>query len=213
MGLICFDLDNTLVDSDKLHVFAFNKAFKKYKLPRVRDEVIKGLLGLTADILVEKIFPKLSSSEVRAVVKEHNKYSMKYAKEFIKPFPGVKPVLKKLKKDYELGIISNCARKEILSILKAANIDTRIFDVVVGNDEVRHGKPWPDEILKAEKLTHHNADYMVGDSPYDIIAGKKADCKTVAVLTGDFSRKRLKAKHPDYIIKNLKELPEVLKNG
>jgi len=213
MSLICFDLDNTLVDSDKLHVFAFKKAFKNYNLPKVKDVVIKNLLGITAKILVKKLFPKLSDKKIRDIVEEHNKYVEKYAKRLIKPFPGVKSLLKKLKKNYELGIISNCSHKEILSILKAAKIDVKLFDVLVGDDDVAHGKPWPDEILKAEKLTHHNADYMIGDSPYDVIAGKKAKAKTVAVLTGDFSRKRLKEEHPDYIIKTLKELPEVLKNG
>ena len=212
MGLICFDLDNTLVDSDKLHVFAFQKAFKNYNLPKVKDHVIIELLGLTGSVLVKTIFPHLSDEKAREVVKEHNKYSIKQAKNFIQPFPDVKSVLTKLKKDHQLGVVSNCAHKEILSILKAAGIDVNLFDIIVGDDEVRHGKPWPDEILKAEKLAHHNADYMVGDSPYDIMAGKKAKCKTIAVLTGDYSRKRLKEEKPDYIIKNLKKLPEVLKN-
>lgn len=211
MGLICFDLDNTLVNSDKLHVLAFQKAFKNYKLPKVKGHVIIELLGLTADTLVKTIFPYLSDKKIWEVVKEHNKYSVKYAKNFVSPFPGVKQVLKELKKSYELGVVSNCAHKEILSILKASGIDVNLFDIVVGDDEVRHGKPWPDEILKAEKLIHHSADYMVGDSPYDIMAGKKARCKTVAVLTGDYSRKRLKEEKPDYIIKDLKELPGVLK--
>lgn len=213
MSLVCFDLDNTLVDSDELHIFAFKKAFKNFSLPGVKDVVIKDLLGITADIIVKKIFPRLSDEEIKGIVKEHNRCSVKYAKKFVKPFPGVRSVLRKLKKDYELGVVSNCAHKEILSILKGAGIDVKLFDVIVGNDEVKHGKPWPDEILKAEKLIHHNAGYMVGDSPYDIVAGKRARCKTVAVLTGDFSRKRLKEENPDYIIKTLKELLEVLKNG
>ncbi|MDP2906348.1 MAG: HAD family hydrolase [Nanoarchaeota archaeon] len=213
MGMICFDLDNTLVDSDKLHVLAFQKAFKNYKLPKVKDNVIIELLGLTGNVLVKTIFPHLSDEKARGVVEEHNKYSVKYAKKFIRAFPWVKQVLKELKKDHQLGVVSNCVHKEILSILKAAGIDVKLFDIIVGDDEVRHGKPWPDEILKAEKLAHHNADYMVGDSPYDIMAGKKAKCKTIAVLTGDYSRKRLKEEKPDYIIKNLKKLPEVLKNG
>ncbi len=212
MRLICFDLDNTLVDSDRLHIFAFQNAFKNFGLPKVSGHVITELLGLTGDILVKTIFPHLSDEKVREVVEEHNKYSVKYAKKLIRPFPDVKDTLKELKKDYGLGVGSNCAHKEILAILKAAKISAELFEVVVGNDEVRHGKPCPDEILKAEKLTHHNADCMVGDSPYDIMAGKRAKCKTVAVLTGDYSRKRLKEENPDYIIKNLEELPEVLKN-
>lgn len=212
MGLICFDLDNTLVDSDELHIFAFQNAFKNFKLPKVSGRMIKELLGLTGEVLVKTLFPHLSNEKAKGVVKEHNKYSMKHAKKFIKPLSGVKKTLKELKKGHELGVVSNCAHKEILAILNAAKISTKLFEVIVGDDEVRCGKPCPDEILKAEKLTHHNADYMVGDSPYDIMAGKKAKCKTVAVLTGDYSRKRLKEEKPDYIIKNLKKLPEVLKN-
>lgn len=213
MSLICFDLDNTLVDSDRLHIFAFQKTLKDHGFLEVKNDTIKRLLGITADILIKKIFPELPDKEVKILVKEHNKYAVKYAKRFIKPFPGIKAVLKSLKKNYKLGVVSNASHKEISSILKSAGIDAKLFDVIVGNDEVKHGKPCPDEILKAEKLTHHNADYIVGDSPYDIKAGKKAGCKTVAVLTGDFSRKRLKEERPDYIIKNLKELEEVLKNG
>jgi len=212
MVLICFDLDNTLVDSDNLHVFAFQKAFKNYGLPKVKDHIIKELLGLTGVVIVKTLFHKLSDEEAIKIVGEHNKYSIKCAKKFVKPFPGVKQVLKKLKKDHELGVVSNCAHKEILAILKAAKINIKLFKVIVGDDEVRCGKPCPDEILKVEKLTHHNAEYVVGDSPYDIMAGKKAKCRTIAVLTGDYSRKRLKEEKPDYIIKNLKKLPEVLEH-
>lgn len=213
MNLICFDLDNTLVDSDKLHIFAFQKVFKEYNLPEVKKSAVKDLFGITADILVKKLFPRLSDKEVKVLVDGHNRYAVKYAEKFIKPFPGVKSVLRKLKESYELGIVSNVSHKEIISTLKSAGIDIKLFDVVIGNDDVAHGKPCPDEILKAEKLTHHNADYMVGDSPYDIIAGRKAGCKTIAVLTGNFSRKRLKEESPDYIIKDLKELLEVLKDA
>ena len=212
MSLICFDLDNTLVDSDRLHIFAFKKILKEYGLPEVSSDTIKKLLGLTGEVLVKTIFPKLSDKEVKEIVEGHNKYAVKNAKKFIKPFPGVKSILKRLKKKYELGVVSNASHKEITATLKAADIDAKLFDVIVGNDEVEHGKPCPDEILKAEKLTHHNAEYMIGDSPYDIIAGKRANCKTISVLTGDFSRKRLKEENPDYIIKTLKELQEVLKN-
>ena len=168
-------------------------------------------MGLTGDVLVRTIFPKLSDNEVKELVEGHNKYAVKYAKKFIHPFPGVKSVLRNLKKSNKFGVVSNASHNEIIAILKSAKIDINMFEVIIGNDEVKHGKPFPDEILKAERLTHHNVDYMVGDSPYDIIAGKRAGCKTVAVLTGDFSRKRLKEESPDYIIKNLKELQEVLK--
>lgn len=206
MSLICFDLDNTLVDSDKLHVLAFKKAFQDYKLPKVEDEVIKKLLSMTSDLLVKNIFPNLSRKKIKGIVGRHNEYVVVYAKGLIKPFPGVKPVLTRLKKYHKLGIVSNCSRKEIVAILKSAGISIGLFDVVVGDDGLKHGKPWPDGVLKAGELMHNKVDYMVGDSPYDIMAGRRAGCKTVAVLTGDFGRERLKREKPDYIINSLKEL-------
>lgn len=209
MELICFDLDNTLVDSDKVHVLAFNKAFKKNNLPEVKSVKQVRLFGMVAELIVKTIFPRLSAKKIRKVVEDHNDFVVKETKKFAKPFPGVKAVLKKLKRDYQLGVVSNCSHKEIKAIVRAAGLD--MFDILVGNDDVKHGKPCPDEILKAEKLTHLNAAYMVGDSPYDIIAGKKAKAVTVAVLTGRYSRKILEAKHPDYFLKSLKELPRILK--
>lgn len=212
MSLVCFDLDNTLVDSDRMHVFAFNKAFKKNNLPEVKASKLVKLFGIVAELIVKKLFPELSQKKVKKVVKGHNDLVVKEAKKFIKPFLGVKKVLKKLKAGHELGVVSNCSHREIKAIVDAAGLE-KFFDILIGNDEVKHGKPCPDEILKAEKLLHHNADFMVGDSPYDVIAGKKAGCKTIAVLTGNFSRKRLKEEKPDYIIETLRELPEVLKSG
>lgn len=211
MSLVCFDLDNTLVDSDKLHVFTFNKAFKKNDLSEIKASKLVKLFGIVADLIVKKLFPELSEKKVRKVVKDHNDFVVKEAKRFVKTFPGVKKVLKKLKAKHELGVVSNCSHREIKAIVNAAGLG-KFFDVLVGNDDVKHGKPCPDEILKAEKLLHHNADFMVGDSPYDVIAGRKAKATTIAVLTGNFSRKRLKEEKPDYIIKTLRELPEVLKN-
>lgn len=206
MSLICFDLDNTLVDSDRLHILAFKKAFQDYNLPKVRDAVIRSLLSITSDLLVKKIFPELPKGEIRKVVESHNKYIVAYAKGIVKQFPGVKPTLIKIKERHRLGIVSNCSRKEIVAILESAGISIGLFDVIVSDDRLKHGKPWPDGILKAGGLMQSKVDYMVGDSPYDVMAGKRAGCKTVAVLTGDFSRERLKKEKPDYIINSLKEL-------
>lgn len=208
--MLCFDLDNTLVDSYDVHVFAFQKAFKKRKLMKVSDAFVRKFLSMMADELIKKIYPELSEEEVREVIEDHNRYVVKYAKRFVKPLPTVKESLKKLKKNYKIGIISNSSHKEIIATLKAANISVKTFDVIIGNDEVEHGKPCPDEILKAEKLVHQHAEYMIGDSPYDVLAGKRAGCKTIAVLTGEFNRKSLKTEKPDYIVQNLKQTVKVI---
>ena len=152
-----------------------------------------------------------SSLPIKKVMKDHDNLVVKETKKYAKPFFGVKRILQKIRKNYKLALVSNCKHKEMLAILKAVKIDKKLFSVIIGNDEVKHGKPYPDEILKAEKLTHLNAEYIVGDSIYDIIAGKKSKTKIIAVTTGNHSKKELKKYKPDYIISSLRKLPEVLK--
>lgn len=210
--LICFDMDNTLIDADKLHVLAFNLAFKKCDLHSVKASRLKMLFGRLGVLIVKDLFPNLDDKTIKKVLAYHDYYVYTDTKRFAKPFRGVVQTLKVLKKDYKLGVISNCKHKEIIQILTAAKIDRKLFDVIIGNDDVKHGKPWPDEILKAEKLSHSKAAFMVGDTIYDVLAGKKAGVKTVAVLTGNHTRNMLKKYKPNLIINKLVELPKVIVN-
>ncbi len=211
--VICFDMDNTLIDADKIHVVAFNKAFKKNNLKAIKAEKLKKLFGKLGTLILKELFPSLDYKKIKKVLLDHDEYVYTETKKYAKPFQGVPQTLRRLKKEYKLAVISNCKHKEIIQILDAARLDKKLFDIVIGNDDVKHGKPWPDEILKAEKLVHVNAGYMVGDTIYDVIAGKKAGVRTIAVLTGNHTRKMLQQYKPDYIIKNLKELPLVIKNA
>src|SRR3989344_1236841 len=130
--------------------------------------------------------------------------------EKIKPLFGIIPALNKLKRNYHLAVITNCRSKEIPVLLKEAGINVKLFDILVGNDAVKHPKPAPDEIFKAEAAIHHKASYMVGDSIYDMIAGKRAGVKTIGVLTGHTSKAKLKKYKPLAILKSVAELPKFL---
>lgn len=211
--LICFDMDNTLIAANKLHVLAFNRAFRKNNLKPVKAARLKKQFGKLGILIVKELFPKLNDKQASTVLMDHDYYVYSQTKKYAKPFKGIRQTLKKLKKEYKLGIISNCKHKEIIVILNAAKLDKKLFDIILGNDDVKHGKPWPDEILKAEKLSHLRAAYMVGDSIYDMMAGKKAKVKTIAVLTGNHTRRMLQKYKPDYILKSVNEIPKVIKNG
>lgn len=211
MELICFDMDDTLVDADKAHIIAYEKAFKKYGLPKVPDKKLKKMFGRLGKYIVHELFPKLSWERINEIMEENHRVIIEESKRFIKPIPGVKTALRKLHKKYKLAVVSNGMHSEIETILKTSGIDVKLFDVIIGNDEVEHAKPYPDEIFKAEKILHLKASYMVGDTTYDILAGKKARVKTIAVLTGNHTRNMLEKEKPDYIIKSVKDLPKILK--
>jgi len=209
--LICFDLDGTLLHSHNAHSLAFKKALKKLKLPTKTHKFIQSQFGKPKQEVAKAIAPKQNKTIQNLVLKWHDYYLYKETKKHTKKIKGVISTLKKLKKNYKLGIVSNCKHSNIVLLLKAAKLSPKLFDVIIGNDDVRHSKPAPDEILKAEKLTHANADYMVGDTIYDIIAAKRAKAKAIVVLTGNQPRKLLKSKKPFKIIKSIHDLPNALK--
>ena len=210
MKLLCFDLDNTLVQSTQVHLKAFQEAFQKYKLPKKTDKEILHFFSLEGSVLVHKLYPKLSKKKIITVVHEHNKRVIKKTARLAKQIPSARATLRKLKKKYTIAILSNCKQKEILAILKAAKIEKNIFDIIVGNDNVRHPKPAPDEIIKAEQLLKMNDGYMIGDSVYDIRAGKRAGVKTIAVCTGIHTKKQLQKERPWKILKSVRDLPKLL---
>lgn len=210
MELICFDMDNTLVYAQKLHVYAFHEAFKTCNLPKRKTKDILEVLSLEGSVLVKILYPKLSEKEIKKVVDEHDRFVVKNAKHYITRIPGAVPMLQKLKKRYKLALLSNAKKKEIVATLQAAKISPKLFDVIIGNDAVKHPKPAPDEMFKAQKLLNIRKGYMVGDATYDIRAGKQAGLKTIAVCTGHHTKKELQKEKPYKILKSVAELSKVL---
>ncbi len=208
--LICFDLDGTLLDTNRLHFVTFNMAFKKNGLRKVRYKEISHLFGLVKREIVKTLFSELSENKLKKILKNKNKFTLEDSHKFVKNFPGVKKSLIVLKKKYDLGIVSNCSHKEIVTLLKNADIDLKLFSVIVGDDDVIRGKPYPDEIFKAKKISGLNVEYMVGDTIYDVKAGKKAKIKTIGVLTGVHDKKILEKEKPWKIIRSVRDLPKYI---
>lgn len=209
--LICFDLDNTLVYSDKAHILAYNEALAELGFKKKPKNFLKKLFGMPHSQIVKIVLPNADKKISSAFLNEHDKILVNETAKLIKIIPRAKKTLIKLKKDYDLALLSNCNHKNILSILKSVNLNRNLFKILIGNDDVRYSKPKPDEILKAEKLEHHKPEFMIGDSIYDIIAGRKAKVKTIAVLTGNYPRTRLKKYNPNYILNSVNDLPGLLK--
>lgn len=209
--LLCFDLDNTLVHSNRIHVEAFNLSFKMNGLPPVSSKKLISHFGKVGTALVKGIFPKISEDEAVKVVKDHNRIVLEDTARYVKIIPGVKAALINLKKTgFKLALLSNCSHPEIEAILKRAKIGKDLFDIIIGSDEVLHPKPWPDEILKAKARLHAKKYYMIGDTTYDVETGKKAGAGTISVLTGDHTRGMIGRAKPDYVIRSVAELPKLL---
>jgi len=199
--LICFDLDNTLVYSDKAHVLAYNNALEKLGMRKKTKEFLKKLFGRPHIEIAKLVLPKYNEEISNKFLLEHDKILINQTAKYVKAIPGVK----------KTPILSNCNKNTMKAIMGGAGLNQKLFKILIGNDDVKHSKPFPDEVLKAGKLDKHKPEFMVGDSIYDVIAGRKAKVKTIAVLTGNYPRNTLKKYHPTYVLNSINYLPKLLK--
>ena len=208
--LICFDMDNTLVYSDKAHVEAFNRALDDFGLKKLAFMVIARHFGKPKEEVIKILSGSNDIEFINKINERHDKYLYFETKKYSKKIPGAERVLKKLRDKYYIAVLSNCSHKNIEIILSAAGYDMELFDLLIGNDDVEKPKPWPDEIVKAGNLMKVNPEFMVGDSIYDVIAAHKAKIKAVAVLTGHYTKEELEREKPFIIIKSLRGLLKII---
>lgn len=208
--LLCFDFDNTLVSSDTAHILAYNKSFVKNGLPAVSPQRLKKEFGQVGRVVVQKVYPHLKPMEVAKIIHDHHLFLIRETLRYVKPIPGAIAVLQQLRENYRIVLTSNCGISVLHALMRGAGIDHNLFDLCITQDNVKHPKPAPDEIFKAEHLLHLEADYMIGDSIYDVRAGKKAGVKVIAVLTGNHSRSVLAKEKPFKIISSIRELPKAI---
>ena len=107
-----------------------------------------------------------------------------------------------------MGVVTSrsMAVEKLASELRELEIG-HLMDVMVTSAEVKR-KPAPDAIIKCLQYLDVAPEecVMVGDSQVDILAGKAAGVKTVAVATGVALLAALKTESPDFIFDSLHSL-------
>lgn len=206
-GFVCFDLDNTLIRSNQCHLHAYQLAFKKNLLhKKIPNTLILRYFGEGSKKIVRCLFPSAPSSFILQIMKDHDLFVRKQTAKEVVIIPGARAVLSSLRKKWKLGLVSNCNRNTILSLLQAAHIPRHWFSIIVGQDQVRHPKPAPDELLKAQHMLHMKPDYLVGDSIYDIRAGKRSKVRVLAVASGIHTQQQLLKERPFAVCTKLQHI-------
>ncbi len=208
--LLCLDLDNTLILSDRAHLEAYNYSLKQFGYKKYNPFCLTQFFGMPKIEIAKILMPERSLKEQRELLRVHDNYLTTVTYRHAKKVKGVDMVLKKLKKHYTIAVVSNTVHESVMYLLKGSKLNPSYFDLILGSDEVKNSKPCPDEILKAKKLLHCKPEYMVGDSIYDLIAANKAKVKSIGVLTGHHNKKELMRYKPITVLKSIAELPKFL---
>lgn len=201
---IIFDLDGTLIDSSIDITNALNYAMEPYPLKRLTREDTVKLVGEGITRLIEKIAPDLDETGKADVAQRFITHYTEHVADFTREYPGVRDTLESLVK-YRKAVISN--KRESLSKLVLEELDLlRYFSLVIGSDTTAERKPSPVPVLKALAELHAEPceAVMVGDSNFDVDAGKAAGVTTVAATYG--YRPRAVIAHADYLIDRMSDL-------
>jgi phosphoglycolate phosphatase len=208
--LLIFDLDGTLIDSSVDISNALNYAIQPCGLGPVSVAETVTLVGEGVTRLIAKLLEKRGQDVALPPLIERflRYYSAHYA-DHTSPYPGAKQVLDELS-GYQKAIVSNKLESLSLQVLDALDL-RKYFDYVVGGDTVPQQKPSPEPVLSVLSRfdTYPGEALLIGDSIYDIEAGRAAGVKTVAAVYGyggpEFSRRA------DYKITGIVGLLDVVK--
>jgi len=208
---ILLDLDGTIVDSREAYAEAARIAFKTIGQriigTRVVIEIPKRLeLNLTINDLIQ-------GSDVRRFLDAYLKTYYQTTSTKAKPLPRISETLEKLSEKAKLALITMryVPKEKVCTELESFDL-AKYFNYVITALDTDDPKPSPEALIKcAEQLDVRLCDcVVVGDSIADIRAGKNAGIKTVAVLSGIFSRSELKREKPDLILESVNQLPDFL---
>lgn len=211
--LITFDMDQTLISSNICHILAYKHMLKVLKIKKKNVNWVRDILTQkTRYEAVEKLVPEFNEKQVEKGVQLYMNYLNKISYKLAKRKKYSLKILKALKPRYKIAIITNCTELNAEILLgKGARIPLKYFDLILGSDDVKHVKPNPDEILKAERILKTKAIAHVGDSINDIKAARSARVPVISIATGNHSKSELKRYKPDFLLKDLKNVPEIIK--
>lgn len=199
--IVLFDLDGTLVDSADLILESYRHTMRVHFDEVPPDEVWLASLGTPLRSQF-KVFVD-TVQEVQALIDTYLEYNLRMHQELIRPFDGVREaVAELLETGSRLGIVTSKAKEGTAASLAACDLPAEWFEVIVTSDEPIPHKPDPAPVrLALERLTAAPADAsFVGDSVWDLRAGRAAGVCTVAALWGPFSEDELIGERPDVML-------------
>ena len=191
---VLFDIDGTLLDSNDANAYAWRKTFREFG-KRVPQPEIRAAIGKGGDHLLPEFWSEAELARLEKPLGDRRSeiYDGELLPE-LKPFSLARELLARLKEDgFRIALASSAKANELKTSIDLVGIGD-LIEAKTSTDDAKNSKPDPDIFVAAlERLGNPDPArvLVVGDTPYDVTAAKKAGLRTVAVLCGGFSRESL----------------------
>jgi HAD superfamily hydrolase (TIGR01509 family) len=186
---VLFDVDGTLVDSNDAHAHAWVEAFAEQGM-NVDFALVRRCIGMGGDKLIPTVSPLTEDSPkgTRISSRRGEIFKEKYLPT-LKAFAGSRELVAALKARGLTTVAASSAKKDELKPLLAIAGADALLDAATSSDDAQESKPDPDIVqaaLKQAKARPEGA-VMIGDTPYDVEASRRAGVPIIAFRSGGWT--------------------------
>lgn len=183
---VLLDVDGTLIDSNDAHARSWVETLAEfgYELPFER---LRKLIGMGGDHLLPEVAGLEKDSPQGKAISERRKqlFKERYLSQ-IQPFALVRPLLAQMRGAGMRLVVATSASPDELDALLERSGAQDLIEASTSSGDAERSKPDPDIVGAAlERLDlPKEAVLMLGDTPYDIQAARRAGIGIVALRCG-----------------------------
>lgn len=207
---ILFDLDGTLADTVELILRCYRHTMRTHLGQAPPDEAWLRTLGTPLREQF-KDFAR-SGEEAAAMFETYVSYQRTVHDEHVRAYPGVVEAVEGLAAEgLSMAVVTSKRRDMAVRTLESCGLSGH-FRLLVCADDVERPKPHPDPVrmaLEGLGSPEPGEVLFVGDSPFDLRAGRGAGVRTAGALWGPFRREDLEAEEPDFLLGSVEEVASV----
>ncbi|MCL2390361.1 MAG: HAD-IA family hydrolase [Endomicrobia bacterium] len=209
---LIFDLDGTVIDSQKDITSAINRVRKEFGFEPLTVEKVRSFLGSGVNALVDKAVPEHDKEIHKEALERFKFHYGQTLTDTTVAYTGIKKTLETLK-DKKKAILSNKTEFFSHEIVKRLDL-LKYFIEVWGGDTAGVKKPDPKPVLDLMKRAGvvPSKTVLIGDSENDFKAAKAAGTASIAVLYGYSNIEQIKKFKPDYIVEKPEEIIKIVNN-
>lgn len=213
---ILMDFNGVIINDEPVQMKAYQEILKTEGIDLTEEEYFNSL-GMNDAAFIEKMHrlggKELKGNKVLEITQAKTNRWRDFVADELPIFPGVEDFIRKMEKEFALGVVSMARREEIEYVLERAHL-AGCFSVIVSSESVKTYKPDPQCYTEGFRLIDsirmrrghnpmvHSDCLVIEDSPPGILAGKRAGLKTLGV-TNTVDAKALREAGADAVTKNL----------
>jgi HAD superfamily hydrolase (TIGR01509 family) len=192
---VLLDVDGTLLDSNDAHARAYVEALSAQGIERSFEEV-RRRIGMGGDRILPQLAGTDDESDLGKRITETKRAIFRecYLAR-LRPTRGARQLLENFReRGLKLVVASSASGDELGQLLEAAKVDDLIH-AATSSDDAEESKPAPDIVEAAVRRSRLSKDQliMLGDTPYDVQAARRAGVGIVALRSGGWSDRELAA--------------------